>query len=188
MEQAPAQIAFRVSGLVLPVVGITGPVGAGKSTLARRLSPCVLSTDDYLPDYDRVEYAQRDNPSLIDWPMLLSNLAALRLGSPTEVPVWSFQSHSRTGTRLLSPAPGAPIVIEGLHALHTKLAQVLALGVFIHAPADVRWSRWEHLERTGQRGWGVSVARAFFDSVAEPTFAKHEPEYRARAHMIVTNA
>jgi hypothetical protein len=59
--------------------------------------------------------------------------------------------------------------------------------VYVDAPAGERWRRWEHLERSGQRGWGVEVARRFFETVAEPTFHARAAEYRASADVIVSN-
>lgn len=171
------------------VVGITGPVGSGKSYLAKLLSPCVLSTDDYLPDYDRVAYEDRDDPRLADHPRLIEDLASLRDGRVTRVPSWSFQTHSRIGEREVTPPEptGGLIVVEGIHALHDTLLASVDIAVFVEAASDVRWQRWEYLEATGQRGWGVEVARQFFHGVAEPTFSRYEQTYRARAHLIVTN-
>lgn len=168
-----------------PVIAIGGPVGAGKSALARRLGGAILSTDDYLPDYDAVPYDERDRPERSDIPLLLEHLAALRAGLPVDVPVWSFQSHRREGLRHLDPAPH--IIIEGIHALHEPIARAADLRVFVDAPASIRWARWEVLERTGQRGWGTEVARSFFDSVAEPTFDAARRTYLARADLIVSN-
>ena len=56
------------------VVGITGAVAAGKSTLARRLSACVVSTDHYLPDYDRTPEHLRDLPESSDLARLAQDL------------------------------------------------------------------------------------------------------------------
>ncbi len=184
---APAWLAQRAAELRAAHVSIaiTGPVGAGKSSLARALSACVLSTDDYLPDYDAVPYEDRDDPARADLTRLLKNLRELAAGRPTRVPVWSFQSHRREGERAVAPAP--LIICEGLHALHATLAPAQHLRVYVDAPAAVRWQRWEVLESTGQRGWGVEVARKFFDEVAEPTFARFGRLYRASAHVIVQN-
>lgn len=179
------------------ILAITGPVGAGKTTLARQLSPCILSTDNYLPDYDSIPYADRDNPAHVDLPRLLHDLDRLRRGHAVEAPIWSFQTHSRIGTRTILPPSedhAAPlIVVEGIHALYPFIsgafptAHPAHIPVFVEAPSSVRWQRWKHLEETGQRGWGVEQARAFFDAVAEPTFARYEPHYRAIARVIVTN-
>lgn len=171
----------------MQVVGITGPVGAGKSTLAARLSDCVLSTDDYLPDYDRTPEHLRDLPEHADLARLLEDLSSLRDGRVTRVPRWSFQSHSRVGEREVTPPAHRLIVIEGLHALHHVHAHALDVRVFVDAPATVRWQRWEQLESSGQRGWGVEYAREFFDRVAEPTFERYAPHYRNAASIIVLN-
>lgn len=173
----------------IPVIAITGPVGAGKSTLASKLSACVLSTDHYLPDYDLVPEHERDLPQHSDFARLASDLASLKQGRTTTVPVWSFQSHRREGEQVITPTH--PIVVEGIHALHephnTPLAHLINLRVYVEAPRDVRWRRWEQIESTGARGWGVEKARAFFDAVAEPTFAKYELDYRARSDVVVVN-
>jgi uridine kinase len=188
-DRAPAEILARAAASPpagVRVVGITGPVGAGKSALAARLSACVLSTDDYLPDYDRVPFRERDDPRHADFDLLAAHLACLRRGEPASVPVWSYQSHRREGTRIISPAP--VVVVEGIHALYQATRELLDVKVFVEAPPEVRWERWEHLEQTGQRGWGVEAAREFFEQVAEPTFAAFEPEYRLAADCVVSNS
>src|ERR1041384_7368915 len=91
------------------IVGITGPVASGKSTLA-----------------------------------------ALRAGLEADIPVWSFQTHRRDGSRRIAPAP--LIILEGIHALHDTIAHHLDLRIFVDAPRDTRWRRWERVERSGQRG------------------------------------
>ena len=99
--------------------------------------------------------------------------------------MWSFQTHRREGKRRVNPAP--LIVIEGIHALHRRVASVLDCAVFVEASETTRWSRWEAIELAGLRGWGVEKARAHFESVAEPTFARFEEEYRRAAHVVVRN-
>lgn len=183
--RAAAEIAARGTGRA--VVGITGPVGSGKSTLAGRLSACVVSTDDYLPDYDKTPEHLRDLPEQSDLSRLLEDLRALRAGGRAMVPRWCFQEHRRIGERAVE-VTGGLIVVEGLHALHEAHAGAVDVRVYVDAPAAVRWARWEHLERTGVRGWGVEYARRFFDGVAEPTFARYRERYRAAADVIVINA
>jgi uridine kinase len=98
--------------------------------------------------------------------------------------------------------PARLIVVEGIHAFHEPgaldasnpraasapaLASLIDLRAFVEAPAEVRWARWERIEASGERGWGVEVARAFFHEVAEPTFARFAEAYRSRADVVVVN-
>jgi len=167
------------------VVGVTGPVGAGKSHVASALSPCIVSTDDYLPDYDTTPEHLRDLPEWSDLPRLAADLARLASGRPARLPAWSFHEHRRTGER--EALPGPVIVCEGLHALHPTVRPSLDLLVFVEAPAAARWQRVEHRERAGQRGWTIEYARHFFANVAEPTFERYAADYRSVAHIIVRN-
>ncbi len=193
MERARAHILALLDGAgggrekdAVRVVAITGPVASGKSTLAATLSACVISTDDYLPDYDRTPEHLRDLPEHADLDRLAQDLAGLRAGRPTHVPRWSFDSHSRVGERLVHPGP--IVVVEGLHALHAQHAPAVDVRVFVEADAGLRRERWEARERAGERGWDVAYALEFFDRVAEPTFARFADTYRASAHMVVVNS
>ncbi len=170
------------------LVGITGRVGSGKSTLAGAIRDLageglVLSTDDYLPDYDEVAFEHRDDPAYAALAELAGHLAELRSTGAATVPTWSFKTHRREGTRPVSA--GGLVICEGIHALHSAVSSVYDLRVYVHADADTRWSRWEAIELAGERGWGVEKAREHFDRVAEPTFARHEASYRAAADVIV---
>ena len=186
-DSAPEHILGRLAAVPRRwrVIGVTGRVGAGKSTLARRIGGVVLSTDDYLPDYEGLDPQVRDDPRHADLQLLARNVEQLRSGAATEVPVWSFQTHRREATRVVEASP--LIVIEGIHALHGSVARLLDCAVFVEASETTRWSRWEAIELAGLRGWGVDKARAHFERVAEPTFARFEEEYRRAAHVVVRN-
>ncbi len=188
-EAPRAVLAGITAGPAPTVVCIAGAVGSGKSTLARRVAELadavLIGTDDYLPDYHRVPEHLRDEPDSAHLPELAGHLADLIEGRPADVPVWCFREHRRTGVRRV--APRRLIIVEGIHALHDALGPARGLGVLVEAPASVRWARWERLESTGQRGWGVERALDFFTNVAGPTFARYEPLYRARADLTVVN-
>lgn len=175
----------RAAGRPVAVVGVTGPVAAGKSTLARLLSACVIATDDYFPDYDLVPEPLRDLPESSDLPRLAADLARLRGRQPAEVPVWSFRSHRRESFRIVTPEP--VIVCEGLHALHESLHESLDVKVYVEAPPETRRARVRAREESGARGWSPELAERFFDAHAEPVFAARAAAYRAAADVIVVN-
>lgn len=171
------------------IVGITGPVGSGKTTIAARLvegvGGVVLSTDHYLPDYDGLREGERDEPGHADLALLAEHLASLGRGEAVERPVWSFRSHSRVGFARVEPGP--LIVCEGIFSLHGAVRAGIDVGVFVEAPAAVRRARWERIEASGERGWGIERARRYFATVAEPTFARFAGEYRAAADLVIVN-
>ncbi|HZW08876.1 MAG TPA: hypothetical protein VFF69_03150 [Phycisphaerales bacterium] len=189
-DEAPALIEAAANRLRAGpgrpvVVGVTGPVGSGKSTLASRLGGAGVSTDWYLPDYDALPEHERDEPRHASLDLLAAHLAALRRAEAIDAPQWSFHSHRREGRRRVEPAP--LVVCEGLFALHREVRPLIDVGVYVDAPAALRWRRWAAQERAGARGWGVERARAYFERVAEPTFDKSASEYRGRAAFIVAN-
>jgi uridine kinase len=172
-------------------IGITGPVGSGKSTLAAGLAVrggLVVSTDNYLPDYERVPFQERDEPRHADLSLLATHVAELRLGREVEIPKWSFQSHRRESSQVMGPvSPDNAVIVEGIHALHAPVRSHLDIAVYVDAAPEVRWRRWERLELSGERGWGVEHARDHFERVAEPAFARHAAAYRAAADVLVQN-
>lgn len=174
------------------IVGVTGPQGSGKTTLAQRLAhelapgrAIVLSTDRYLPDYSTIPASEVDEPRHARLDRLASDLGELHRGQAASVPVWSFHTHRPEGEEAIGPA--GLIIVEGIFALHEAVRGALDLGVFVEAPISVRWQRVESRELAGERGWGVERSREHFETVADPIFGRYEAAYRAVADVIVVN-
>jgi uridine kinase len=185
-----AMVRTRLTSQPVVVVGITGPVGSGKTTLSTSLAgsgipAVVISTDNYLPDYHTIEPSQRDLPEHADLARLHDDLSTLRSQVRAMVPIWSFHTHQREGERPIDPAP--LVICEGIHALGDAPSRVLDIKVYVDAPRDVRWNRWEEIEKKGLRGFGVERARVHFDTIAEPTFDLRAQRYRDIADVVVLN-
>jgi uridine kinase len=144
-----------------------------------------VSTDHYLPDYDRTPEHLRDLPESSDLARLARDLAELRLGRATDIPRWTFDEHRRVGEQRIEPAE--LVVVEGLHALHDLPRAHVDLSVFVEAPRSTRWARAVARERAGDRPWPIDYLERFFHEVAEPTFERHAGRYRAVAQVIVRN-
>lgn len=168
------------------VIAIGGAVGSGKSTLASMIGGSVISTDDYLPDYAMTPMHMRDEPESSDLQGLASDLRTLKEHGSAEIPRWSFQEHKRIGTQSITG--DRVVVCEGIFALHPLITPSVDIRVLITADQSIRWSRWEAIEQSGERGWGVEKAREHFHEIAEPTFQKHVHLYTSGLDYIVRNS
>lgn len=137
------------------VVGVTGPVAAGKSTtaalLASLLGPrrrvAVVATDGFLAPNAELEargLADRKGfPETYRWDELARTVAAIRDGRPTEVPRYDHGRYDVGGPVRLEPAD--VVVLEGLHLLADRPAPgsrvvprtLVDVGVYVHAPEEV---------------------------------------------------
>jgi uridine kinase len=131
-------------------VGIAGGTGAGKTTLARRLTETlgdvvVLDMDSYYLDRSGMSAEARarvnfDEPDAIDMSLLAEHLRLLRAGHPIEKPRYSFETHERIGVEPVTPA--AVVVVEGLLALWWgDLRSAFDLKIYLDAPDEVRLRR-----------------------------------------------
>ena len=143
-EQAVETLASMIPEPTPAVVCIAGPTGSGKSTLARALadhhaSALVIGTDSYLPDYPTLEPHQYDLPEHSALDELAANIDTLLAGDAANIPVWEFESHTRTGHTKVEPA--TLIVVEGIHALQPIVAERAGLLALVEASAQDRLAR-----------------------------------------------
>ncbi len=133
------------------LVGITGSVAAGKSTLAAQVanalaprhSVAVLSTDGFLrpnADLDAAGLTLRKGfPESYDASALASALKALRRG-PVSVPAYSHISYDIDPAQKLTIGPAGVILVEGL-ALTPENAPLLDHLIYIDA-AEADLETW----------------------------------------------
>jgi uridine kinase len=129
------------------LIGIAGLSGSGKTTLARALasqlpSAAVFPLDAYYRPLGHLTFEERkdvnfDHPDALDWPLAVGHLLALQAGIAVETPVYNFATHTRE-PHTLRQTPADCILVEGLLALwHAELRNLLALKVFVDAPAEL---------------------------------------------------
>ena len=135
-EQNIIELAQRIIKEKKRIILISGPSSSGKTTFARRLciqlqvngkKPLYLGTDDYFLNRDETplnEKGEKDYESLtaVDVELFNDHLNRLLEGDKVDIPVFDFKNGEKIyGKRITSIDSETPIVIEGIHALNSKL-------------------------------------------------------------------
>jgi uridine kinase len=129
-------------------IGIAGGTGAGKTTVARRITDGVdavrvLPLDNYYRDRSTLSAEERarinyDHPDAFDWELVREHLDALAADDPVEMPCYEFERHVRTD-ETVRVDPGAVVVVEGILALYDEAVRDrFDLKLYVETDADVR--------------------------------------------------
>ncbi len=152
------------------VVGITGCVAVGKSTLARalhallaiwmgddRVSYC--STDDFLYPNARLDSLglshRKGFPESYDFAAMQACFEAIRSGESVVTPVYSHANYDRIPDKERSIDQPSVLIVEGVNALSWAESQGgIDLGLFLEADLlDVEWWFMRRAERLARTDW-----------------------------------
>lgn len=147
-DQLIAQVAEQAAGRDVFLVGVTGAVAVGKSTLARALaeglkaagfSAQAVATDGFLRPNKDLEAAglnaKKGFPETFDVPAFHSFLDALAEGRAARMPVYSHVSYDIVpGATRVVDGKGV-VIVEGVNVLHTREARD-RFGLKLYVDAD----------------------------------------------------
>jgi uridine kinase len=150
--------AMRAAAANPVLVGIDGPGGAGKTTLARLVKrhagmpvTIVEGDDFYRTSAERSGRAPGVGEAF-DWRRLHDEvLLPLRAGRPARYQRYDWSADRLTGWTVVQPQ-GA-VIVEGVYSLRKELRTCFDVTVWVDAPAELRLARG--LERDGEdaRDW-----------------------------------
>ena len=181
------------------IVGIAGGTGSGKTYLARAVQSVIgarqvalIAQDAYyrdLADHGGKDPAEIDfdHPDSLELDLMARHLSLLRESRPVHRPVYNFDSHTRSLSRVVVD-PSPVIVLEGILILiDPEIRALLDFSVFIDADADVRLCR--RLDRDcRERGRTVeSVLQQYRDTV-RPAYLRFIEPTRRYADVIINNS
>ncbi len=132
------------------IIGIAGGTGAGKTTIARRLSEplapgsvAVIEHDAYYRDRPDLSYEERsllnfDHPDSLENELLLSHLKAFKAGEGIDKPQYNFRTHRRMAeTVRIEPHP--VVIVEGILIFVDKpLRHLMDIKIFVDTDPDIR--------------------------------------------------
>ncbi|GAM19408.1 hypothetical protein SAMD00019534_025830 [Acytostelium subglobosum LB1] len=120
------------------VIGIAGPVGAGKTTLAHKISSLVNAIVFDLQDFIRIDMVKDNNyddPVLIDFDRVVDTMKRLRMNEVVEIP--KIIRHKETGNIIkveqhkVSLNQSKVLILEGSYALSAKIRPILDISIAI---------------------------------------------------------
>lgn len=188
--------SFAIAASPSVVVAVAGGSGAGKNYIADhfknvfgRSNVSSMSHDWYYKDQTHLRPEERarlnfDHPDMLDSSLMLEHIKVLQRGETVEVPVYNFQTHSRSGSQLISPAP--LVLVDGILVLaEPMLSQAFDVRIFVDTPADIRLSR--RIKRDmAERGRSVESILQQYEDTVRPMHELFVEPSKARADTTVS--
>lgn len=132
-------------------VGIDGPGGAGKTTLAARVAR-LLRGCDVRVDVVHIDDFAGPQVDEWDWPRFRTQvLAPLLEGQPARYQVWDWDGD--VGGEWVQVLPGGVVLVEGVSATRSEVGVPWAVTVWVETPRALRSRR--AIERDGASMWPV---------------------------------
>lgn len=170
------------------MIFITGGSASGKTTLANQMKAkfgkdAILISQDSFYKSTGNPNANYDVPKAFDFKLQKEVFAALARGEEVEIPIYDFSTHSRNGTRIVTPAP--IIIFEGLFTFYdSALLKNADLKVFVDTPADTRLGR-RIIRDVKERGRDVAEVIARWNKDVQPSYKQFISNTKNRADMII---
>jgi uridine kinase len=177
-------------------IGVAGGTGSGKTTVAneivRRVGPeriVTVNQDRYYHDLAHLDQSQLvqhnfDHPNAIEESLLVETLKLLKAGMPSELPIYDFSSHIRTGqTERVEAKP--VILLEGILILAIpKVRELLDIKIFVDTDADLRFIR--RLSRDiAERGRSVENVVEQYQATVRPMHLEFVEPSKRWADIII---
>lgn len=172
------------------IIGVAGGTGSGKTTVSEAILERVgrerityIQHDSYYKDLSHLPLEERhkvnfDHPDALDTGFLVEHLKRLQAGSPVEVPIYDFTTHTRKkDTRRVEPR--GVILVEGILIFADRaLRGLMDVKIFVDTDADIRFIR--RLQRDiSERGRSMeSVLRQYIETVRPMHLEFVEPSKR----------
>ncbi|EGC33448.1 uridine kinase [Dictyostelium purpureum] len=140
------------------VIGIAGPSGAGKTSLAQKIvsvlpKSCLISLDNYLDSSRQIIEENYDDYRLVDFELLRNNISDLISNKSTDLPLYDFTKSGRYAYKKVQPPESKVLLIEGIYALHEEIRHLLDMRISISGGVhfDLIKRIFRDVHRTGQQ-------------------------------------
>ena len=132
------------------LIGIAGGTGSGKTSVANAIlaefsssEVVLIQQDSYYHDLKHLHIDERatvnfDHPDAVDFNEMCENLQSLVDGRTVQIPMYNFNTHTRTDDTL-TIGNHHIIVLEGILALFDeKIRNMMDIKLYVDTPDDIR--------------------------------------------------
>ena len=132
------------------LIGIAGGTGSGKTSVANAIlaefsssEVVLIQQDSYYHDLKHLHIDERatvnfDHPDAVDFNEMCENLQSLIDGQTVQIPLYNFNTHTRTDDTL-TIGNHHIIVLEGILALFDeKIRNIMDIKLYVDTPDDIR--------------------------------------------------
>jgi len=177
------------------VVALAGGSGSGKNYIADHIKDVFghenvssMSHDWYYKDQTHLCPEERDrlnfdHPNVLESSLMLEHIQGLRDGETVEAPVYDFETHSRSGSRQVAPAP--LVLVDGILVLaEPMLAKAFDIRIYVDTPADIRLLRRIKRDMV-ERGRSVESIMQQYEETVRPMHELFVEPSRSHADITV---
>jgi len=178
------------------VIGIAGGSGSGKTTVAQEIlarggaeNIAFLPHDAYYKDFANLSFSQRaainfDHPDSLETSLLIEHIQQLKNGTPINLPIYDFKTHSRTAKTILIE-PQLVILVDGILIFaEPKLREMFDVKIFVDTDADLRFIRRLQRDIT-ERGRTVNSVIAQYQQTVRPMHMEFVEPSKRYADVII---
>ena len=132
------------------LIGIAGGTGSGKTSVANAIlaefsssEVVLIQQDSYYHDLKHLHIDERatvnfDHPDAVNFNEMCDNLQSLIDGQTVQIPLYNFNTHTRTDDTL-TIGNHHIIVLEGILALFDeKIRNMMDIKLYVDTPDDIR--------------------------------------------------
>ena len=180
----------------MKIIGICGASSSGKTTISNNIcksignNEClILSLDSfYKPPPDNIDLKNYnfDHPEAFNFELAFSCLKELMETGKTQIPIYSFRTHSVVDFKLIK-FNGKLIIFEGILSFHyKKIADLFDLKIFIETDLDLCLLR--RIKRdTIERGRDTTSILEQYEKFVRPSLQKFILPSKLNANIIIPN-
>jgi uridine kinase len=127
-----------------------------------------------------------DHPDSIEFELLIECVRRAKDGEDIEIPVYDFNTHSRTDDTLHLKAKPI-IIVEGILVMtHPELLACCDLKIYVHAELDTMYRRRSRRDQV-ERGRSLDSIDTQWDTFVKPMHLQYVLPSKDRAEIVINN-